>query len=286
MRHRNPVLLLMSLLALAIPSLLGGVRPARADAPPAYDGKPGTESGQQCVNPRDGAVMVWVPAGGFTMGSKDDDKDASANEKPQRQVTLDGYWIDKNLVTAAQYRKFCDDTGRRMPDPPDWGWKDDHPIVNVSWDDSKAYADWAGASLPTEAQWEKAARGTDGRKYPWGNRFDRGRLWCSQHAVGDAGRTAPVGSFPKGASPYGALDMAGNVWEWCADWYSPDYHGAPTNNPTGPATGEYRVVRGGSWIGDGDDEIGFGCAERGGNGVEPDIRIYNYGFRCVVRAGG
>ena len=273
MRRAYTALLLMSLLVLAIPGFLGGVRPAKAEAPPTP-----AKTGQTWIRPKDGAVMVAVPAGEFTMGNNDYD-----DEKPQRQVTLDGYWIDKDLVTVAQYRKFCADTGRKMPDPPKWGWKDDHPVVNVTWDDAKAYADWAGASLPTEAQWEKAARGTDGRKYPWGNDFDRSRLWCSHGTTGDAKGTASVGRFPMGASPCGALDMAGNVWEWCADWYGPDYYkDAPAENPTGPGIGKGRALRGGSWYGI--IELNFRCANR--LVITPGSRVPDCGFRCAVRAGG
>lgn len=169
--------------------------------------------GDVWVNPKDGAKLVYVPAGEFIMGSND----GPGDEKPQRRVYLDPYWIYKHEVTAAQYRRFCSETGRKMPNAPEWGGKDDHPIVRVTWDDAKAYADWAGVSLPTEAQWEKAARGTDGRKWPWGDMFEAAKCVCS---VGtDRTSTAPVGSMPKGASPYGCLDMAENVWEWCADWF-------------------------------------------------------------------
>ena len=271
---RDKMIYATALLVLAIPGLLGGARPANADATPTP-----AKIGQTWTRPKDGAAMVAVPTGKFTMGSNDWD-----DTKPQRKVMLDGYWIDKNLVTVAHYRKFCKATGRKMPDPPNWGWKDVHPMVNVTWPDAKAYADWAGASLPTEAQWEKAARGTDGRKYPWGNDFDRSRLlWRSQSASGHAESTVPVGSFATGASPYGALDMAGNVCEWCADWYNPDYYkGAPAQNPTGPGFGKSRALRGGSWLGP--YRYLFRCAFRYHDA--PGGR-YNYGgFRCVVRAGG
>ena len=234
------------------------------------------------INPKDGAVMVYVPAGEFTMG--DNDLNKSRRDCPAHKVYLDAYWIDKNLVTVAQYRKFCKATGRNMADPPKWGWKDDHPIVNVTWHDATAYCDWAGTALPTEAQWEKAARGTDGRKYPWGNQWDPGKLQCSKKGWGDAGSTAPVGSYPGGASPYGALDMAGNVWEWCADWCGGEGYNesAPKVNPTGPRHGDFRVLRGGSWyIGNG---VVFRCALRLHG--RPVGRGDSIGFRCVVRAGG
>jgi len=200
-------------------------------------------AGEVRINPKDGAEMVYIPAGEFIMGSND----RADEEEPQRSVYLDGYWMYRHPVTVAQYRKFCSETRRKMPDPPSWGWKDDHPIVNVTWHDAKAYADWAGVQLPTEAQWEKAARGTDRRAYPWGNEFDASKAVCGVRRRSEKS-TAPVGSIPSGASPYGCLDMAGNVWEWCADWYDEDYYrSAPNRNPTGPASGSRRVLRGGSW---------------------------------------
>ena len=122
------------------------------------------------INAKDGAKMVWIPAGEFIMGS-----DEYAAEKPAHKVYLDGFWMDKNDVTVAQYRQFCEATGRQMPKAPSWGWIDDHPVVNVTWDDAKAYADWAGMALPTEAEWEKAARGGEYHRYVWGDACRRRR---------------------------------------------------------------------------------------------------------------
>ena len=232
-----------------------GMRPANAIAP-------GTKIGDVCVNPKDGAEMVWVPAGEFLMGSTDEDIAALLKEKehskfepgkeqldaakPQHKVYLDGYWMYKYEVTVAQYRKFCEATKREMPLAPEWGWKDDHPMVNASWQDAADYAKWAGVSLPTEAQWEKAARGTDGRWFPWGNSWDASK--CANSVGKRLESTQSVGSYPAGASPYGAMDMAGNVWEWCADWGDPNYYkSTPTRNPKGPASGSLRMSRGGSW---------------------------------------
>jgi len=240
--------------------------------------------------------MVYVPPGEFLMGNAIQDtnprrtrnwpgdqtqiRGAFQGANPGCKVTLDAFWVYKNDVTVAQYRKYCDATGKEMPPAPGWGWKDDHPVVNVTWDEAKAYCDWAGVALPTEAQWEKAARGTDGRKYPWGKGWDPRKLQCSKKNGGDAVSTAPVGSFPAGASPYGCLDMAGNVLQWCEDWYDENYpkSTSPTN-PIGPAAGLGRVLRGGSW--EGNIEDFFRCAIRdyGNPGDGDDIS----GFRCVVR---
>jgi formylglycine-generating enzyme required for sulfatase activity len=235
------------------------------------------------VNPKDGATMVLIPAGKFTMGSTDADKQAGANQKPQHTVHLDSFLIYRDLVTVAQYREFCKATGREMPEAPDWGWVDDHPIVLVTWDDASAYAQWAGASLPTEAQWEKAARGTDGRTYPWGNNWENGRLHCSKGTWGDARKTAPVGSCGSGASPYGVMDMAGNATQWCADYYESKYYRtSPSKNPTGPASGNGRVIRGGSWTSEASGT--FHTARR--TGSHPAIRFMGTGFRCVVKLQG
>jgi len=231
-------------------------------------------AGGEWTNPIDGAVMLHIPAGEFLMGSND-----YAEEKPQhRRVHLDAYWIYKYPVTVAQYRKFCGSTRREMPEEPKWGWREDHPVVNVSWDDAKAYADWAGVALPTEAQWEKAARGTDGRTFPWGNVWDPSK--CNND-VGDKGpkRTTVVGNYPDGTSPYGVLDMAGNVGEWCGDWYDAGYYDAPRRNPTGPPSGGKFVLRGGSWLNL--DPTFFRCADRTTFDV-PGYRSVYIGFRCAL----
>ena len=175
-------------------------------------------------NPKDGANMILIPAGEFVMGSDKGESD----EKPQRTVYLDGYYIYKDLVTGVQYRAFCEATGRAMPPAPSWRWNANDAMVNVTWENADAYCKWAGGHLPTEAQWEKAARGTDGRKYPWGNDWDSS-MW--HH----------------GTSPYGCMNMTGNIGQLCADWYDKDYYkSAPAHNPTGPTQGTCRVLHGGT----------------------------------------
>ena len=211
----------------------------------------------------EGIIMVYIPEGTFKMGSSDYD-----DEKPPHDVYLDGYWMGKTEVTMGQYKRFISETDHISL--PSWASKyspgDNHPVVGVSWDDAVAYCKWlsnkkeAKFKLPTEAQWEKAARGTDSFKYPWGNHepFYNGK-WYANYAAHDNWDkrgadgfeyNAPVGSYPAGASPYGLLDMAGNAWEWCDDWYKSDYYkekDSQKKNPTGPNNGPYRVIRGGGW---------------------------------------
>lgn len=238
------------------------------------------------TNPKDSAEMILIPAGAFLMGSQVTES-TYQDEKPQRAVTLDSYYIYKNLVTVKQYLAFCDATGHARPEAPgaNVNWKKtNHPIVNVSWDDAKAYCDWAGTALPTEAQWEKAARGTDGRRYPWGNDWDGSRCANSVSPSQLAG-TVEVGHYLGGASPYGVLDMAGNVWEWCQDYYDAKYydrHESDPRNPVNYTPGEHgdRVMRGGSW--GLNDPGNFRCASRGK--CYPPGRNFFFGFRCVAYA--
>ena len=234
------------------------------------------EMGAPTIIGQDGAEMILIPAGEFIMGSPEGEGDN--NEQPQHTVFLDAFYIDKYEVTNAQYKQFMDATGHKAPEY----WDDEkynqpnQPVVGVTWHDAVAYAKWAGKRLPTEAEWEKAARGVDGRKYPWGNEWNSSK--CNSNVGGDEYKyTAPVGSFPDGASPYGVMDMAGNVWEWCADWYDRNYYSrSPQQNPKGPDSGSRRVLRGGSW---GYDTDYLRCASRSGSA--PADRSRNGGFRCA-----
>ena len=199
------------------------------------------EETQIVVRPADGMVMVRIPAGEFVMG---DDEAAAPTERPQHLVSLDAYWIDRLEVTNAQYR-LCVKAGS-CEEPRSWTDVnfngDDQPAV-VPWDSADAYCTWAGARLPTEAEWEKAARGTDGRKWPWGNTFEANRANISGEEDG-YGFTAPVGSFPEDTSPYGVLDVAGNATEWVADWWDAEYYShSPERNPAGPPAGDQKVHR-------------------------------------------
>ncbi len=217
----------------------------------------------------DGQTLVWVAGGSFMMGS-----DAWEDELPVHRVTLDGFWIGQCEVTNAQYRAFCDATGRTFPSESDQG--DNHPVICVEWADAQAYCGHHGYALPTEAQWEYAARGAAAPAYPWGNVWDQLKC-CNSGNQGPGGTTFPVGSFPAGASWCGALDMAGNVFEWCADWYSDTYYQiSPELDPPGPATGTNRVLRGGSWY---DDDDFCRAAIRGS--LRPSFTSPYSGFRVA-----
>jgi formylglycine-generating enzyme required for sulfatase activity len=224
-------------------------------------------------------LMVFIPAGECVMGSENGDSD----EKPRHTVYLDAFYIDRYPVTNAEYKKFVEATKHRPPShwqdgkiPPG---KETHPVVNVSWDDAAAYAAWAGKRLPTEAEWEKAAGWDDLKKeqrvYPWGDRFDSAKCNSKESGIGG---TTPVGKYsPQGDSFYGVADMAGNVWEWCADWYDEGYYKkSPKENPQGPASGSSRALRGGSWN-DSDDSLR--ASNRGR--YTPDDVDDDIGFRCA-----
>jgi eukaryotic-like serine/threonine-protein kinase len=255
--------------------------------------------GSIMISDKDGMILMHVPAGEFTMGSKAEDAlplcekfgvscplDLLRNEEPPHTVYLDAFWIDQTEVTNAMYIK-CVQAGKcEPPTEPKSYTRDSYydntqfakfPVVLVAWGDAEAYCAWADRRLPTEAEWEKAARGEDARVYPWGNDFPSNDLLNFRDFIGD---TTVVGKYPSGASPYDALDMAGNVWEWTADWYDGTYYASsPSSNPPGPDSGTERVLRGG----------GFGS------------RIYTYrstfryigapadtypwvGFRCAMSA--
>lgn len=225
------------------------------------------------VNPVDDAVYVYVPEGEFTMGSGDGEE----HEQPVHRVYLDAFWIMRTEVTNAQYDR-CVRAGVCTAPENDM-WRDvryaDHPVTDVDWNQASTYAEWAGGRLPTEAEWEKACRGGDLRAYPWGNAEpDAALLNFDGSGVGE---TTAAGSYPGGASPYGALDMAGNVWEWTADWYSGGYYAdSPEENPTGPESGTSRRLRGGSFY---INAYFVRCAYR--DGLDPDFRDYDLGFRVL-----
>jgi len=244
------------------------------------------------VRPKDGKVMVLIPAGEFLMGSVESDRLAEEDELPQRPVYLDAYWIDKTEISNVQYQLCVEDGACSPPRSQGSRFEDSHqPVVGVDWHQADAYCQWSGGRLPSEAEWEKAARGTDGRIYPWGDRFDGTRLnFCDAGCVADwkdrrindgYSYTAPVGNYPRGASPFGVLDMSGNVWEWTADWYDAGYYSrAAARNPTGPPSGEQRVVRGGSWY-----YYGKNLRAANRHRDAPTYRYDNIGFRCVVDVG-
>jgi formylglycine-generating enzyme required for sulfatase activity len=248
----------------------------------------------------DDSVMVYVPAGKFWMGSSDEDinailaecsdckREEYEHEQPQHEVYIDAFWIDRTEVTNAQYRRCVEDRACTPPQSsksytrdsyygnPDF---DDYPVIWVNWHQANVCCRWAGKRLPTEAEWEKAARGTNKRTYPWGEGIDCGRA----NFDGCMGDTAAVGSYPSTVSPYGALDMAGSVWEWVADWYggSSYYANSPGRNPQGPESGKRRVVRGGSWY---NYQWVVRAAYRDVH--EPSSAHHNVGFRCARSDSG
>ncbi len=259
----------------------------------------------------DGATLVRVPSGWFLMGSKASDKD----ERPPRKIFVSGFWIDETEATAERFARFVAQTGYkttaekrkwswtwdsslrkgkggwrkmkgadwRRPEGPKSSWKTmpTQPVSHVSWPDAEAYCGWAGRRLPTEAEWERAARGGNGRLYPWGKGRDAMRANLKGGKDGFPG-VAPVGRFPKGASPFGALDMSGNVWEWVADRYhSRAYKKMAERDPHGPSRGKTRVVRGASW----GSPIAWATAHNRYH-RPPDYRNNKIGFRCVTGEGG
>lgn len=222
------------------------------------------------VNPRDGMVLINIPGGMFAMGQEDGDP----CERPVHKLALAAFWMAKSPVTNAQFRRFVSATGYDAGNL----WKeeslssgDQSAVVSVSWEDASAYCRWAGLRLPTEAEWEYAARGPDSFVYPWGNLWDSSRLWCGKTA---RGRTPMVGTRLPGASPFGCLDMAGSVEQWCSSQkYGYPYRGDDSRE----RAGQYHVLRGSTWRSD--DPRYFRCARRRSAGT--GYRCYLYGFRCA-----
>jgi sulfatase modifying factor 1 len=211
--------------------------------------------------------MVLIPPGTFMMGSTEGD----ADESPAHEVSVKSFYMDVHEVTNAQYKLFADATGRPLPQfwQPELD-RPDEPVVGVTWHEAQAYAAWAGKRLPTEAEWEYAARGgRPGAQYPWGSCFDAGAANFKSFGI------LRVKSFP--ANGFGLYDMSGNVWEWCSDWYGADFYAvSPRANVTGRVAGELKVLRGGAWY-CGPDEVRVANRFY----ASPGARSFNVGFRCV-----
>jgi len=309
---------LIAVLSLILPGCARASAPAPvADAtvaplPPETSGPVQVIEGfDSRIRVRDRMSMVYVPAGQFEMGNDQDER-----ARPAHVVALDGFWIDRTEVTNAMFAAFLSEEGNQVEGGVSWlepgaghrgivyghieeddglfrsttGYED-HPVIEVSWYGAVAYCAWVGARLPTEAEWEYAARGPQARAYPWGDAFEGERAnycdvnctyrWRDVTSDDGAAEWTTVGSYPGGASWCGALDMAGNVWEWVADWWSEDYYAdSPIENPQGPDSGTLHVARGGSWFDEGRDAE-VSCR----TGLTPSsYRMHWVGFRCVVPA--
>jgi formylglycine-generating enzyme required for sulfatase activity len=239
-------------------------------------------SGVEMLDNRDVPVLL-VPAGEFTMGSEKGD----ANESPVHRVYVDAFYMDKYEVTNALY-KVCVEAGGCTPPQNKSSYTrsqyygnsefDNYPVIYVDWNQSNAYCEWRGGSLPTEAQWEKAAHDADGNPYPWGTGTDCNKANYWGNDVVCVGDTTSVGRYESGKDPYGIYDLAGNVWEWTADWYFETYYQeSPLTNPLGPDRGQYRVLRGGAW-----SEYGSTLRASIRYAAAPDVTNFNLGFRCVI----
>ncbi|MGE3978506.1 MAG: formylglycine-generating enzyme family protein [Nitrospira sp.] len=239
---------------------------------------------------RDGAPMIMIPAGSFPMGVPAGARDGGRDEYPRHDVFVDTFMIDTFEVTNGRYLEFVKATGHRVPQNPRnptrnlWQGESitegliDRPVINVDWFDAEVYCRWAGKRLPTEAEWEKAAKGTSDRRFPWGNVEPTSKhLNYNQRWIGEK-TLMPVGSYEAGKSPYGLYDMAGNVWEWVNDWYDARYYEkSPKKNPKGPDTGTKKVIRGAGWQNETPTVRVFTRVES-----DPTVRNESTGFRCAT----
>jgi formylglycine-generating enzyme required for sulfatase activity len=242
------------------------------------------------VKGKDGAPMVLIPEGPFPMGVPHGDRDGGRDEYPRHDVFVNNFYIDKFELTNGRYLEFVKAANHRVPQNPKNATRNlwqgdtitesltDRPVVNVDWADANAYCQWAGKRLPTEAEWEKAAKGTADRRFPWGNVEPTNKhLNFNQQWIGEK-TLMPVGSYELGKSPFGVYDMAGNVWEWVNDWYDAKYYEkSPAKNPTGPETGTKRVLRGSGWQNETPTVRIFTRVDS-----DPTIRNESTGFRCAM----
>lgn len=266
---------------------------------------------KEFTNPKDGYEMLLVPAGEAIFGSREGEPDSEYDRKPQFRVHLPDYYLGKYPVRNVEYARFLDEVRPGQSDLEKWirldsdchavkagggyrvrgvesrkweelvddeeGWAN-HPVVQVSWWGAQAYCEWAGLRLPTELEWEKGARGLEGEVYPWGNEWDASK--CRNNTNKGSGRTCMAWAYAEGCSVWGQYQMAGNVWEWCGDWYENEaYQRYAKGDLKPPASGIYKALRGGSWRDD--FPAGFRCAYRFGS--FPGARTYflSVGFRCV-----
>jgi formylglycine-generating enzyme required for sulfatase activity len=229
------------------------------------------EGFQEYRRVRDRAIMTLIPEGEFLMGNLE-----TEGAPLPHTVNVSSFLIDKVPLTVGRYKGFAAATGRPLPPDPYWGVHDDFPVAFIRWDEAKAYCEWAGGRLPTEAEREKATRGTDGRMWPWGSEPPTPVRGVFRRNWGQEGNDA-VGSRPDGASPYGLLDTGGNMWEYCEDWWDPDYFkSSPKKDPAGPKTGRARVVKGGSW-----DSRPTVLSASSRNFAYVGYREGDFGFRCA-----
>jgi sulfatase modifying factor 1 len=244
------------------------------------------------VKGKDGAPMVLIPEGSFPMGVPHGDRDGGRDEYPRHDVFVNNFYIDKFELTNSRYLEFVKATNHRIPQNPKNATRNlwegdtiteslaDRPVINVDWADAQAYCQWAGKRLPTEAEWEKAAKGTADRRFPWGNVEPTNKhLNFNQQWIGEK-TLMPVGSYELGKSPFGVYDMAGNVWEWVNDWYDAKYYEkSPAKNPMGPESGTKRVLRGSGWQNETPTVRIFTRVDS-----DPTIRNESTGFRCAMDA--